>query len=154
MTSAPESAHLRKALRLRVFWFIAGSGVNYLLTSTPFKWLRAHTALSLGASSAIAMATSTLFFFCWNYFVNFRTDARKRDALPRYVAAVALMWVLSSTLLTLLKHYNAHMSFAIGRFPLDLDIISTQLFLAWLKFLLYHKWAFPVKATSRRPGAD
>jgi hypothetical protein len=100
------------------------------------------------------MATSTLFFFCWNYFVNFRTDARKRDALPRYVAAVALMWVLSSTLLTLLKHYNAHMNFAIGRFPLDLDIITTQLFLAWLKFLLYHKWAFPVKATSRRPGAD
>ena len=75
--------------------------------------------------------------------MNFRTDSRKRDALARYLTAVALMWVLSTATLTLLKHYNMHMSFTLGRFPLDLDIVATQFFLSGLKFLLYHKWAFP-----------
>ena len=87
---------------------------------------------------------STTFFFAWNYFINFRTDARKRDALARYLTAVACMWALSSATLTLLKHFNAHMAFSIGRFPLDLDIVATQFFLSGLKFFLYHKWAFPL----------
>jgi putative flippase GtrA len=118
--------------------------VNYLLIATPFKWLHSHTALELWQISACSLGVSTTFFFFWNYFINFRSDTRKRDALPRYLGAVACMWVLSTTTLTLLKHYNAHMSFSLGRFPLDLDIVATQFFLAGLKFFLYHKWVFPV----------
>lgn len=128
---------------MRLFWFIAGSAVNYLLISTPFKWLKLHTDLPLWAISACSIGISTTFFFGWNYFVNFRTDTRKRDALPRYLAAVALMFSLSSATLTILKHFDAHMAFSLGRFPLDLDIVATQFFLAGLKFYLYHKWVFP-----------
>ena len=134
----------RQVLRTRFFWFLAGAGVNYLLISTPFKWLTKHTDLSIWAISACSMAVSTSFFFAWNYFINFRTDARKRDALPRYLGAVACMWLLSSATLTALKHFNAHMAFSVGRFPLDLDIVATQFFLSGLKFFLYHKWVFPL----------
>jgi len=136
---------------MRFFWFIAGSGVNYLLISIPFKWLHAHTELSLWAVAACSMAVSTSFFFVWNYFVNFRTDVRKRDALPRYVLAVGVMWFLSSSTLGFLKHHDFHHALSLGHFPLDLDIIATQFFLSGLKFFLYHKWVFPLPKTPAAP---
>ncbi len=141
--AAPESTN-RQMLRSRIFWFLAGASLNYVLIATPFKWLRGHTELPIWAISACSLAISTSFFFAWNYFVNFRTDSRKRDAFARYVAAVALMWTLSTITLTTLKHFDAHMAFNLGRFPLDLDIIATQFFLSGFKFLVYHKWAFPL----------
>ena len=129
---------------MRFFWFLAGAGVNYLLISIPFNWLKAHTALPTFAVSGCSMTVSTVIFFVWNYFINFRTDARKRDALPRYIFAVVCMLLLSSITLTLLKEHNFHQSFSLGRHPLDLDIVATQFFLSGLKFFLYHKWVFPL----------
>jgi putative flippase GtrA len=131
----------RQALRSRVFWFLAGAALNYLLIATPFKWLRANTELPIWAISACSIGLSTSFFFVWNYFINFRTDSRKRDALRRYVTAVACMWLLSSATLTLLKHFDSQM---VGKSFLDLDIVATQFFLAGLKFALYHFWVFPL----------
>ncbi len=148
--SSAEASKRKQALGWRLLFFFAGSGVNYLLISTPFKYLREHTGWSLIAISACSLLVSTTFFFFWNYFVNFRTDARKRDALPRYLSAVALMWILSTLTLTALKHFNAQMSMTLAHFPLDLDIIATQFFLGGFKFLLYHTWAFPAE---KRPAA-
>lgn len=153
-THATEPARQKQALRSRLLWFLGGSGVNYLLISLPFKWLRANTGLTIEQTAAAAMATSALFFFCWNYFVNFRTDSRKRDALWRYITAVCLMWALSSTLLAFLKRYNANMHFDLGRFALDLDVIATQFFLAGIKFPIYHFWAFPVQTTRGLAGPE
>ena len=129
---------------MRFFWFLAGAGVNYLLISIPFNWLKAHTQLHPLLIAGSSMAVSTSFFFVWNYFINFRTDARKRDALPRYILAVAIMWLLSTGTLTTLKHFNFQFALNIGRFPIDLDIVATQFFLSGLKFFLYHKWVFPL----------
>ena len=131
-------------VRTRFLWFLAGAGVNYLLIATPFKYLKAHTGLPIWAIAPCAMAVSASFFFAWNYFINFRTDSRKRDALRRYLTAVFCMWLLSSALLTGLKHFDAHMTFSLAHFPLDLDIVATQFFLSGLKFMLYHKWVFPL----------
>lgn len=152
MKNEPNPVETRQALRSRIFWFLAGAGLNYLLIATPFKYLRQHTELPVWAVSACSLAVSTTFFFAWNYFINFRTDARRRDALARYVAAVAFMWALSSTALTLFKQFNAQMSFSpLGR-SIDLDIVATQFFLSGLKFFLYHRWVFPLK-TARTKGA-
>ena len=130
---------------MRFIWFLAGAGVSYLLISIPFNFLKKHhPELSTWAIAGCSMAVSTTFFFIWNYFINFRTNARKRDALPRYILAVGCMWALSSTTLTLLKAHDFHHAFALGRFPLDLDIVATQFFLSGLKFFLYHKWVFPL----------
>lgn len=139
-----EPPKQRQAVQKRFFWFLAGAGVNYLLISTPLKYLTAHTDLPVWARVACSMAVSASFFFVWNYFINFRTDVRKRDALGRYLVAVVCMWALSSSLLTVLKHFDAHMAFSLGKFPLDLDIVATQFFLSGLKFFLYHKWVFPL----------
>ena len=144
MENATESAKSSRTLRWRMFWFLAGSGVNYLLIATPFKYLHTHTTLSVWQISACSTAVGTVVFFLWNYFVNFRTDSRKRDALARYLTAVAMLYVMSTTLLTLFKHFDAHLSLNLGRFPIDLDVVGTQLCLSWLKFIVYHKWAFPV----------
>ena len=131
-------------MRARIFWFGAGAGINYLLISTPFKWLKVHTNLPVWEIAGCSLAISTVFFFIWNYFINFRTYARKRDALPRYILAVVCMWVLSSALLTVLKRLDIHLSLNLGRFPLDVEIIATQFFLSGLKFFLYHRWVFPL----------
>lgn len=150
----PDGAAAKsRALKLRVFWFLAGASVNYLLIATPFKWLKAHTDMPNLAISACSIGVSTVFFFAWNYFINFRTDVRKRDALVRYIGAVALMWALSSTTLTILKSFDAGRAFSLGAFPIDLDIVATQFFLAGLKFFLYHKWVFPLPKTVRTEGA-
>ena len=139
-----EAPKRRQKVRARFLWFLAGASVNYLLIATPFKWLRANTELPIWGVAACSLGVSTTFFFLWNYFINFRTDSRKRDALRRYVTAVVCMWALSSATLTLLKYFNFHMALSLGRFPLDLDIVATQFFLSGLKFFLYHKWVFPL----------
>ena len=144
----PAPTQSQRVLRTRFIWFLAGSGVNYLLISLPFKWLEAHTHLTKFEISACSLAVSTSIFFVWNYFVNFRTGVRKRDALPRYVLAVGVMWLLSSTTLTLLKSHDFHHALSLAHFPLDLDIIATQFFLSGLKFFLYHKWVFPLPKES------
>jgi hypothetical protein len=87
---------------------------------------------------------STTFFFLWNYFINFRGDSRKRDALLRYVIAVVAMWAISTTLLTLLKHFDFRLALSLGKFPIDLDIVATQFFIGGFKFLVYHRWVFPL----------
>jgi putative flippase GtrA len=149
MEIATEPVKPSRVLRRRILFFLAGSIVNYLLIATPFKYLRTHTALPVWQISACSMAVSTTFFFLWNYFINFRTDSRKRDALARYLAAVAMLYVMSTALLTLFKSFNAHLSLNLGRIPIDLDVVATQLCLSWLKFIVYHKWAFPV--SGKRP---
>ena len=143
LANVPPPKRRQKA-RARFAWFVAGSVVNYLLILLPFKWLKAHTGLPLLAVSACSIGVSASFCFVWNYFINFRGDSRKRDALPRYLGAVLLMSTLSSGLLTMLKQHDAHMAFSVGHFALDLDIVATQFFLAGLKFFLYHKWVFPL----------
>ncbi|MDD5349759.1 MAG: GtrA family protein [Chthoniobacteraceae bacterium] len=148
---APATAGSRQTLRSRIFWFLAGAVVNYYCISTPFHYLKGHTSLSLTAISACSIGLSTTFFFLWNYFVNFRGDSRRRDALARYIAAVVVMWAVSSTTLSLLKHFDFNFSLRLaGRVPLDLDIVATQFFIGGFKFLLYHRWVFPVGKGQRR----
>jgi len=135
----------RQTLRSRLFWFFVGAGVSYLFIATPFKYLNAHTDLSVAAISACSVGLSTVFFFVWNYFINFRGDSRRRDALARYLVAVVVLWALSSTTLTLLKHLDFHFALSLlGKFPIDLDIVATQCFIGGFKFLVYHRWVFPV----------
>jgi hypothetical protein len=133
-----------QSLRSRLFWFAAGAGVNYLLIATPFTWLSANTRFPIWAISACSVGFSSVFFLAWNYFVNFRTEASRPLVLARYLSAVVVLWLLSSAVLTALKHVDARLAFDIGGTALDLDIIGTQCFLSGLKFLLYHRWVFPL----------
>jgi len=151
--SASADAEKRKqTLRSRIFWFCAGAVVNYLFIATPFKYLKNHTGLSVAAISACSIGLSTTFFFGWNYFINFRSDSRRRDALARYLAAVFVMWLVSSTTLTLFKSVNFHFSLTLGQYPVDLDVVATQILIGGFKFLLYHRWVFPV--TSKKPAPE
>ena len=136
-----ETDKQRQTVRQRLLWFFAGAGVNYLLIATPFKYLSKHTDWPTWLVSACSVGVSTTFFFCWNYFVNFRTDSRKRDAFARYLTAVIVLGLISTGLLTAFKHFNV---LKLQSFPLDLDVVVLQLCFGPLKFLVYHFWAFPV----------
>jgi hypothetical protein len=144
MQSEPrlETPKSPQSVRQRVFWFFVGAGLNYVLIATPFKYLKtAHPEWSHLAISACSVGVSTTFFFLWNYFVNFRTDSRKRDAFARYLTAVIVLWAMATGLLTMFKSFK---TFEGVDFPLDLDVLATQLCFGWLKFVVYHKWAFPI----------
>jgi hypothetical protein len=150
-TAAASPAKTKQTLRSRIVWFLVGAVVNYLVISTPFKYLKAHTDLSLTAISACSVGVSTGFFFVWNYFINFRGDSRRRDALARYILAVVVMWASQATLLSFLKHTDFNLKLALGRVPIDLDIVATQFFMGGFKFLLYHFWVFPVESRKASP---
>jgi hypothetical protein len=139
----------QQTVRQRLFWFFVGAGLNYVLIATPFKYLDANTDWPDLAVSGCSVGVSTTFFFLWNYFVNFRTDSRKRDAFARYLTAVVILWAMATGILTLFKSFR---TFENLKSPLDLDVLATQLCLGWLKFVVYHKWAFPV-AKSPLPKA-
>ena len=145
LQKAPVSpGQAKQTLRARIFWFLVGAVANYLFISIPFGWLKAHTSFSVPVISACSIGVSMAFFFIWNYFVNFRGDSRRRDALARYIVAVLVFWALSSTTLSLLKHFGFHYALSFGkRLPIDLDIVATQFCLGGFKFLVYHYWAFP-----------
>jgi hypothetical protein len=146
-TTAPRK---KNVLWVRIFWSLAGSGVNYLLIATPFKYLHAHTHLPTLAISAMSYAVGVTVFFFWNYFVNFRTAMHKHEALKRYLLVATTMYIIQSLILTGLKSVNFGHSLSLGKIPLDLDVIATQI-LGSFKFILYHLWAFPVE---KRPAAD
>ena len=126
-----------------MLWFAVGAALNYALIATPFRYLSVHTSLPVWAMSACSVGVAAAFFFAWNFFVNFRTEALARTVLPRYCAAVIAMWLVSAVILTGLKHFNAGLDFAVGNLPIDLDVLGTQCVLGGVKFLLYHKWVFP-----------
>ena len=130
-------------LRWRALWFAVGAILNYLLIATPFRWLTLHTTLPVWAISACSVGVATAFFFVWNFFVNFKTASRVRTVLPRYVATVTAMWLVSTAVLTALKQFDAGLSLAVGPLSLDADVVGTQVALAGVKFVLYHKWVFP-----------
>ena len=137
-----ETTAQRQSMIHRIMWFFAGAGMNYLLIATPFKYLRYnHPDWPILLVSACSVGVSTTFFFFWNYFVNFRTDSRKRDAFARYLTAVIVLGLISTGLLAAFKHFNV---LKLQSFPLDLDVVVLQLCFGPLKFLVYHFWAFPV----------
>lgn len=144
--STPAAAKKRQALKARIFWFLVGAVVNYILISTPFNYLKTHTSLPAPVISGCSVGVGTVFFFFWNYFVNFRSDARRRDALVRYLLAVGVLWMASSTVLTLLKMWDFHFALSLPNgapVRLDFDVVATQVFTGWFKFLIYHFWVFP-----------
>lgn len=149
MTDQPAKPVRDRRMLVRFGWFLAGAGINYLLISTPFEYLEKNTGLPDFAKAACSLAVSTTVFFFWNYFVNFRTSVRKSEALPRYLAAVILMWALSSSLLAFLLSINFEMELNVAGRALNLDIVATQFFLSGLKFFLYHKWVFPLGNSDR-----
>jgi hypothetical protein len=151
-TPSPAAPRKKQSVAARLLLFFAGAGVNYLLISTPLEYLRNHyPSLPDMVNAGLSLGVSATFFFFWNYFVNFRTGSRKRDALARYVVAAAGLWALSSLTLGLFNHIDLHphiyldLRHFIGVRPFNInrDVVATQFFLGGFKFLIYHYWAFP-----------
>ena len=101
-------------------------------------------------NAGLSLGVSATFIFFWNYFVNFRTAMHKHEALKRYLLVATTMYLIQSLILTGLKSADFLHGAKIGKIPLDLDVIATQV-LGSFKFILYHLWAFPVE---KQPKAD
>jgi hypothetical protein len=145
MSAGNTRAGKKQSTWSRMFWFGVGAGGKYFLILIPFNYLKAHTSLSTIVISGASLAVSTTFFFFWNYFLNFRTDSGTGEALARYLAAASFMWLISTLTLSFFKALNLCSGFKIGTYPVDIDIISLQVCLSGVKFLLYHKWVFPAE---------
>ena len=156
-TSAPAAPRKKQSIVARLLLFFAGAGVNYLLISTPLKYLTHHHPTWPGMVNAgLSLGVSATFFFFWNYFVNFRTGSRKRDALVRYLIAAVALWALSSLALGALTRIDLHPYIELGirQWKLNRDVIATQFCLGGFKFLLYHLWAFPPAKQGSREAEE
>jgi len=141
--TAADSSPKKQSIGVRFALFLLGAVVNYLLISTPLAYLKHHhPGMPEALKVALSVSVSAAFFFFWNYFVNFRTGSRKRDALARYLIAAGSLLALQYLVLWLLngadKHPFVHLVININR-----DVVATQLCLGGFKFLIYHYWAFP-----------
>jgi putative flippase GtrA len=135
-STAPVSAEpAKQPLTSRLFWFVVGGGVSYVLNAGPFVLLRTKGGFSPETAYAISLGTLTLLMFFWNYFINFRTTHRKRDCAPRYLTTVfGLMlfnYLLAQIGFRLLPQWEHYV------------ILGVQVILAGLKFYLYNHWVFP-----------
>ena len=136
----------KQSIAIRFLLFLAGAVLNYLLISTPLKYLKHHHSdwpdmLNTGLSVTVG----TTFFFFWNYFVNFRTGSRKRDALTRYLIAAAALGGLQWLTLWAFTHIDRHplVYLELLHFNINRDVAAAQFLLGGFKFLIYHYWAFP-----------
>lgn len=123
----------------RMIWFVVGgagsAGMNTLLTQTFDHTLHWRT----GPSLAVSFGIMTVFFFFWNYFINFRTSAVWKDCLWRYLLAVAICYGLNVLIsFSAIKKFGAEKSFS--RFLIITAVLSVT---GGVKFLLYHFWVFP-----------
>lgn len=150
----PDSAvpSRKQSIGLRLLLFLAGAVLNYLLISTPLKFLKHHhpgwpDMVTTGLSVIVGMT----FFFFWNYFVNFRTGSRKRDAFTRYVIAAAALGGLQWLVLWAFTHLDRnpyvyldpHHLLGLASININRDVVAAQFCLGGFKFLIYHYWAFP-----------
>ena len=148
--SAEQSS--KQSIGVRFLLFLAGAVLNYLLISTPLKYLKHnHPGLPDMVTTGLSVIVGMSFFFLWNYFVNFRTGSRKRDALVRYIIAAAtlggLQWLVLWTFTHLDKNPYVYLGalhfIGLSALHINRDVVAAQLCLGGFKFLVYHYWAFP-----------
>lgn len=123
----------------RMIWFVVGgvgsAGMNTVLTQLFDHFLHWRTGPSLAASFAIM----TVFFFGWNYFINFRTSVVWHDCIWRYLGSVAVCYGLNLLIaFSAIKRLGAEKS--LSRFLIIASVLSIT---GGVKFLLYHFWVFP-----------
>ena len=122
----------------RIFWFGVGGVLSVCLNFGPFEWLTTRAGLQNWVALAISLTFVTALFSIWNYYLNFRTTRRWRDCLPRYLAALAVCWMISYLLtLTGIKEWGT------SRILRLLIFFCVQSGVSILKFALYHYWVYP-----------
>lgn len=142
MQTTRAAAPRKQSVSLRFALFLVGGVVNYLLISAPLAYLKHHhPAMPEFVKVGLSVTVSTTFFFFWNYFINFRTGSRKRDALVRYLIAAGSLWALQWLILWALNGIDEHP--LLWAFKINRDVVATQFCLGGFKFLIYHYWAFP-----------
>ena len=100
-TPAAEPAASAPGITSRIFWFLAGSVVNYLLISTPFHWLEKHTACRTWAISACSLGISSIVLLSLELQAELPHRLPQAGRPARYIVAVLFMWGLSSVTLAL-----------------------------------------------------
>ncbi len=119
----------------RIFWFLVGGCVSFVLNAGSYKLFYFHLGWHHSVAYLCSLGLTMLFFFFWNYFLNFRTDTCWRGAAWKYVVSQVVMFSLNYAIVGLAYRWG------VGKWWLN--ILVTPFFLTPLKFTLYHKWVFP-----------
>lgn len=134
-----KTAKAQQPILERLLWFVVGgagsAGMNTLFTQFFDQYLGWRT----GPSLAVSFAIMVVFFFAWNYYVNFRTSVVWHNCLPRYLGCVAVCYALNLLItFSAIKRLGAEKS--LERFFIIAIVFSLT---GGVKFLLYHFWVFP-----------
>jgi len=131
-----------KSLIERILWFAIGGLCSTAANFAIYEFLFCFLGLATWVALALSLTIVTIFLSIWNYRVNFRTDKKWIDCLPKFLAVVLSGWSLSY-LLTLLGISELGRT-SVERFFVFLFV---QGGVSLLKFFLYHFYVYPVKKT-------
>ena len=130
------------ALVHRVFYFVVGGLVSYLLNLLPYTLLTGLFHWTHAPAYAVSLSFVTLLMFFWNYRVNFPTTQHWKACAPRYLSAIVLAWTANFLLVGLLKNH----------LPVAGAIFLVGFLIALCKFVLYHYWVFPHRPPAILPS--
>jgi hypothetical protein len=161
---APIRRIYEHAIVRRLFWFAVGGalsvGCNYAL----FRLFGVQFGLNPQVAYALSLAVMTGFTFAWSYFVNFRTDNAWHLCVGKYVATLGVCYVINFMLTQIgFSLFSVHNAIVIGIVQVfgacgittpgqdvrDAFVIgAVQVFVAFVKFGIFHYWVFPARAAA------
>ncbi len=128
-------------LPLRIFWYGVAGVVT--LSLNPALFTLFHNVLgwveygALGASLTLV----GILQFLWSYFVGFRTQDHWTTSARRQgvtlVGALLLSYVLGLIFLPVFPQFHKSV------------LVAVQVFVAGVKFVVYHYWVYPDRAAAR-----
>ena len=140
--AAPRGRRTAAPLLERIFWY--GVAAIVTLSLNPALFTLFHKVLGWVEYLALAASLTLvgILQFIWSYYVGFRTEdhwtasARRQGAT--LVGALLLSYVLGLLLLPVFPQWQKSV------------LVAVQVFIAGVKFVVYHYWVYPDREAARR----
>jgi len=132
----------KQSLPARVLFFAIGGALSSGLNTGIFKLFSAVLHLPRSVALAVSIIVTTVVFFLWSYYVNFRTSQVWKNCIGRYLTCVATCQAINyAVAFTCIGIWGSEWKKV---YLINVAVMSVT---GGVKFLLYHFWVFP-------PGRD
>ena len=129
-------------LLMRIFWYGVAGVVTLSLNPALFTLFHEVFGWVEFVALGVSLALVAVLQFIWSYFVGFRTQdhwtvSARRQGLT-LAAAFLLSYVLGLMLLPVFPRFQKSV------------LVAVQIFVAAVKFVVYHYWVYPDRAATPR----
>jgi hypothetical protein len=148
-STAPAIPKPKQPLYVRAAFFVIGGVASVLLNKGIMGLLEHRLGWPEKGAFAVSVCVTAVVFFCWSYFVNFRTSVAWKDCLPKYLTVLVF-----TNFLNYLIGLTGFHKFGSKGLTGYLVIGVVYSFTGCLKFVLYNNWVFPHGGKGSPPSAS